>query len=493
MKRKKGGAKANGVPDVRMNSQNQVNGDAMEIDHNGHTHVTNSVRAESEAMASEPESPNVAEIPISTLSIGQSTEIQTEQPADLAPNTLFSCSVKDLDKHVTQTSWGVPEAPLLLAAGKSLLRLHVIQKNADANSSQPVHPLDLQLPLNNFSITAFCWNSHNEMTVSAQEELVNESGETMKTDKLLNVTDGGADTRVISSTAGLVTTLRWNASRRLLLAVSSDGQKGSVKIWKDSVDDQIPAWTAFTDTTIYDAIWTSESTFVICGDKIFQVYEIEETMKLQRSLNTHIQWEKIKQDPATNIVAALGIDGQTSYLGILEPGDPFNLKTQVYPDDYFTDLDFRPRHKTDVLGISYPTSPATSGSPLMLATCAASGFIRIWDANNPFQCLKRLSMADESSANNVSFSPDGALLAAAGPDAVTVWDLDKREVPLATWRAQDFGKGDWNPDVDGDFSLGWDPDGSRLSISLGNQVCRLLEVMLFVANHIQIAIIPVPR
>ncbi|KAF2016837.1 WD40 repeat-like protein [Aaosphaeria arxii CBS 175.79] len=464
--RKKKG-KVNGI-DSRMN--HQVNGEAMEIDQNGSTHVTNSVRAESEAMASEAESPTVAELPISTLSIGNSIGEQTEPIIQLASDTLFTCTVKEQEKLVTQTLWGPPSAPLLVAAGKSLLRLHLINQPTDAESKGSPKIMDIPLPLTSFEITAVCWNSHGEMTVSAREELVNEIGEVMKADKLLKLVDGGSDYQVVSSTAGLVITLRWNEAKQLLLAISSDGKKGSIKIWKNPGDEQIPAWTTFTETAIYEAVWTSDSTFVVCGIDILQVYEIGESLTCQRTIETRITWEKIKFEPSSGIVAIMGVDGQRYCLGILHPSDPGNLQVQEYPDPFLTDIDFQSSTKPNALGISsieYPPSP----SPVVhLATCTASGSVRIWDANQPFKCLKRLVMVDESPAHSIAYSPDGKLLAAAGPDAVTVWDLQKRDVPLATWRAQDVNDDQWNGSVDGDFSLGWNPDGTSLSIALGNQI-----------------------
>jgi transducin (beta)-like 1 len=467
MKRKKGAkGQTNGeVP--RMH--NPINGDAMDIDQNGSTHVTNSVRAESEAMASEVESPTIVEIPISTLSIGQSAKVQTERIVDLAPATLFSCSVKDSEKDVTQTLWGTPDAPLLLAAGKSLLRLYHIPKTSSADTPPPPQTFDLDLPLNNFSITALCWNSHDELTVSAQEERENEMGEIMKTDKLFKMIEGGSDYQVVSSTAGLVTTLRWNQSKQLLLAVSSDGRRGSVKIWKDPGDQQIPAWTAFTDTTIYDAVWIDDSTFAICGIDIFQIHKIADGLIPQRTMVTRITWEKLKYDASSGIIAALGIQGQSSFLAILHPSNPSELQVHEYPDPYFTDLDFQPQSSTNGLGISQDAYPVSS-PPVLLATCAASGVARIWDANQPFKCLSRLPISDECQANNIAFSPDGSLVAAAGPDAVTIWELDKREIPVGVWRAQEVDSRNWNPNLDGEFSLAWDPDGSRLSVALGNQV-----------------------
>jgi transducin (beta)-like 1 len=109
---------------------------------------------------------------------------------------------------------------------------------------------------------------------------------------------------------------------------------------------------------------------------------------------------------------------------------------------------------------------------VLLATSSMSGGARIWDANEPFKMVKLLSTIESTQAFKIAFSPDGTLLAAAGPDAVTVWEVEKRDIPVATWRAREFPSDKWNPGTDGEFSLGWDPDSTRLSIALGNQVRR---------------------
>lgn len=463
---KKRKPKANGVVEPRV--AELVNGDAMELDQNGATHVTNSVRAESEAAASEVESPTVTEIPLSTLSIGQSTEIQTEVIANLVPTTTFLPGLKQLDKAVEHTSWGPAEAPVLLTAGKSLLNINVIAKDAGKNSVPAVNTLALKLPMEKYSITALCWNSHTEVTVSVREECSNETGEKMMIDKLIQIVDGGEDYRVISSTAGLVNTLRWNKEKELLLSISTDGERGSIKIWKNS-HDSIPAWIDFTDTAIFDALWISETAFVVCGINLFKIYEIgDDTLATQRTLDTRVTWETLKYEPSSGIIAALGVENQSSYLGILHPNDSLNLQHHEYPDEYPTDLDFRPASDKRIFADTpFGKSPSP---PTLLATCSMSGVVRIWDANAPFKCIKRLPTTDGGQAFKACFSPDGSLLAAAGPDAVTVWDVEKREVPIASWRAREWGSDKWDPGVDGEFSLGWDPDGSRMSIALGNQV-----------------------
>jgi transducin (beta)-like 1 len=447
----------------------ETNGDAMEVEQNGVAHVTNSVRAESDAPVSEAESSTVAEIPISTLSIGQDAEIQTELIADLARETILVPRSKEPGRLVQHTSWGPANLPVLLAAGKSVLQIHFVDKDAVNESASPVRTGDVPLPVDDFEITALCWQSAAEITVSVREECSNEIGERMRINKLIKLTDGGQTSQVISSTAGLVNTLRWNADKELLLSISTDGEKGSIKVWKND-SDSIPAWTEFTETAIFDALWISDTAFVVCGIELFKIYEVGETLTTQRTLDTKVTWENVKFDPSSGIIAALGItaaagaEKQASYLGLLHPNDSINLQIHEYPDQYPTDLDFRLRTATNALtnGSSVPA--------VLLATCAMSGAVRIWDANEPFKAVKRLPTTDDTQAWKIAFSPDGSLLATAGPDAVTVWNVEKREVPVACWRATDWPSDKWDPSVDGEFSLGWDPDSSRLSIAFANQV-----------------------
>ncbi|KAF1924633.1 WD40 repeat-like protein [Didymella exigua CBS 183.55] len=472
LKRKKQ-AKTNGVPaEPRLEpSEAELNGDAMELDHNGTAHAAtgNSLGAESEPPPSEAESPSASEIPISTLTIGADALIQTDDIKDLAPATTFIPVPAAFHQMVEHTSWGPEDAPLLLSAGKSVLQLHNVAAASEAGRECSVQTMDLPIPVSNFDITALCWQSEGEVIVSAREQCHNELGEKMTMDKLIKVVGDTAD--AISSTAGLVTTLRWNAGRELLLSISTDGEKGSIKIWK-SDSDSIPAWTDFTATQIYDAYWISDSAFVVCGTELFKIYDVDgDSLTTQRTLDTQVTWETVKFDPWSGIIAALGIRGQEYYLGILHPNDSINLQVHEYPDRYPNDLDFR---------IHKASSPTTNGTWLpstLLATCSLSGHARIWDANRPFDCVRRLDTTDHSQAFKTAFSPDGALLAAAGPDAVTVWDVEKREIPVASWRAKDFSALKWNPGADGEFNLGWDHDSSRISIALGNQI----------------AIIPIPR
>ncbi|KAF2178933.1 WD40 repeat-like protein [Zopfia rhizophila CBS 207.26] len=386
--------------------------------------------------------------------LGQSTEIQTEKIADMFEGTTY-VSIKDLGKTVTHTLWGTPEAPLLLAAGKSLLRLHHIPKGSGANSVQGPQSMDLKLLADKYTVTALCWNSHEEITVSVREESMNGGGEVMRNDKLLKVS--GEEVVTISSTAGMISTMRWNGPTQTLLTISTTDISGFIRIWKGEED---PVWTAKTEKAIFDAAWMNDTTFVVCGERLFQIYEITDSLKVQQTFKTQATWESVKYEPSSGIIASLAMEEITSFLGIVHPNDPTNLKTHEYPDAYFGDFTFQPQPKS-----TYNSQSST----VVLAAASASGVTRIWDANQPFKCLKRLITKGESQVIKVAFSADGSLLAAAGPYTVTVWELEKRDVPIAVW-SPNGRTNEWDSSVDGEFSLGWDPDGSRLSIALGNQI-----------------------
>ncbi|KAF2749195.1 hypothetical protein M011DRAFT_475926 [Sporormia fimetaria CBS 119925] len=462
-KKGKGRKKATKVNGVAPPPEPQLNGEPMDVDQNNHTHATNSVRAESEAVGSEVDSPTVVDLPISTLSIGVDTEIQTDPPARLAARSNFT-AIREDGKEVNHTTWGTPDMPLLLATGKSILRLLHYPKSGPFPSGPPDH-YDFDVPLRGqFSITASCWISPNELAVSAREELTNEVGEVMQKNQVLKLATSSDNTecQIISSTAGLVTALRYNTRSNLLLGISTDGEKGSVKIWQDSEEEatrQLSAWDSFTDKVIYDAVWLGEKSFAIAGDGVLNIYDIHDTLGCRQKLQTSVRWEVLRYDGQSGIMAAMGMEGGKSFMGVLNMADSTNLRVQEYPDEYFTDLNFRP-------GSWLP-------SHTLLATCATSGEVRIWNASQPFECVQRLTLADHGMANAISFSPDGRLLAAAGPGVVTVWNMEKTDEPVGIWRADEVKKGDWDPSVDGELMLGWDPDtagGLRLSISLGNQI-----------------------
>ncbi|KAF2197927.1 WD40 repeat-like protein [Delitschia confertaspora ATCC 74209] len=454
-----------------------TNGDVMEIDINGHTHVTNSVRGGSETAISEAESSNV-EIPISTLSIGQSTEIQTEKPpkaVDLDESITFLTSTMRNQKSsqpwgsVDHILWGPPGSKLLLTAGNSLLRImqlptHTSNGISDGDMTSKPLALDVPFPLSDFRVTAVCWTSRLSLALATEEKCPNELGQGTSVNKLWKLADGGRDIRLLASVGETITALRWNESTKSLLMIAMSamdvgGRDGSIKIWKE--EEQDPAWEAFTESAILDAAWMGDASIIVSGVDYLEIFEIGDTLKPQRSFETSETWDKVKYDPLSGIISCLSTaEQEKGFLGVIHPNEPTRLQVLDYPDIYLSDFDVQPRPNSN---------SASPHAPVLLAAGSMSGVARLYDANEPFKCLKIFNTGARHQINAVAFSPDGSLLATAGCDAVTVWSLDHSEVPKAVWFCKDLSD-DWDFTVVAEINLGWDPDGSRLSVTLADQI-----------------------
>lgn len=525
-------AKANGVVAPIAPPEAQPNGDQMDIDQNGHTHVTNSVRADSEIAPSDAESPSVAELPISTLSLGRSTSVQTEGPKQLTKNTMFNYSVREPGKHVKLTSWGgTPKAPLLLVSGENILRLHLIgQKTENLNAHGGERILDICPLRDNYSVTARCWNSADEFTVSVQDITKNEQGMILNLNRLYKYYNSGQQYYILSPLAGKAHCLRWNAAKHQLLTLSFDGQNCHIRIFRDTgpkhfdLEMKYPVWFITVPQLLNDAQWISDSTFVVCGGKFFAIYQSsEDGFTCQTQYKTDLTWDELRYDATSGICAALGRSGpalgappedEKYHLGIVHPSAPDSLEAHLYPDNYFCDLEFKSHQQTN--GCS--TSP-NEKAPVLLATAAELGTTRVWDVNaaDPFTCTKQVTMPDRGMAMKVAFSPNGRLLAVASVDMLAVWDTkiggswldykgkDKAPDPIAVWKASDCAEGTWDPNTGESFTIGWAPDSKSISMALNNQVCCTtpyspheiagengLDLVETFTDHLaQIAIIPV--
>ncbi|KAF2803502.1 uncharacterized protein BDZ99DRAFT_526429 [Mytilinidion resinicola] len=454
--------KTNGIVD------RQVNGDAMDIDHNGSLQITPSLRGESEAVVSDAESPSVVEeIPISTLSIGQSTYIQTEEHPpwenedptsrglesgypprrELNAPQATNLIAKEPDKEITHTLWD-PSAPLLLlTGGKSLARLQDI---TDLRRS-----LNFQIPLNDFSVTAVCFTSNEEVAIAAREEHINEQGDTMKTDKLIKVIDAGRDSRIISSVVGMVSTLRWNPSSRTLLSVSTTDMAGSIKIWTN--DDTMPAFTAFAESAIMDAAWMTETEFVVCGLNLVQVYQIDGELKLLHSFKKEGTWETVKYDPMHRIIICAAFEEELMgviYLDVTSKG----IQTTKHPDKFFSGME-----------LSSLRQPAgdSGRAPCFVGTCAAAGAY-VWDvgdSEDPFREYRHFAVPLATQARCLAFSNSGELVAVGTKDSVLIWKVvgGAYEVKWLWTEGSDL-------EQEQEQNLSWNHDDSMLAFSIGGQV-----------------------
>ncbi|EOD45928.1 putative wd repeat protein [Neofusicoccum parvum UCRNP2] len=284
--------------------------------------------------------------------------------------------------------------------------------------------------------------------------------------KLYHLSEGGLQTRLVTAVLGSVFALRYNASANLLLSVCSTDVNSRICLWKEIKQEAL--YSAQTDHPVFAAEWMSDSTFVVAGYGILEVYEITPENKLivQKSFSTITNWENLRYDPVCGIIAcSSSSDEAHPQLGLILPGDTEIRTHACTPGEDITGLEFQP--------IVNPASHDAE-SPRLLATSSDSGFwtVQFWNAKKPFENVQRFS---SGSVIEIAFSPDGYLLAAAGMDTVTFWDPEAG-ISKAKWKPSDSDEQKWDitlpdaRDTELDHLLRWDADGKKLAYKLGNQV-----------------------
>ncbi|GME22187.1 hypothetical protein GTA08_BOTSDO00706 [Neofusicoccum parvum] len=439
----------------------RVNGD-VEVE-------TNGAPAESEAVVSDVDSVVEEEVAplVTTLSLGESSVGQTEKLADLGPQTTF-LRINEPDATVVHTEWSPTEPQLLLTAGESLLRIYHIPNSTQPQSESPSEPVsrDLDIGLNRPTVTAVAWTLPGEAVIGTLEDMTADSGEKMTKGKLYHLSEGGLQTRLVTAVLGSVFALRYNASANLLLSVCSTDVNSRICLWKEIKQEAL--YSAQTDHPVFAAEWMSDSTFVVAGYGILEVYEITPENKLivQKSFSTSTNWENLRYDPVCGIIAcSSSSDEAHPQLGLILPGDTEIRTHACTPGEDITGLEFQP--------IVNPASHDAE-SPRLLATSSDSGFwtVQFWNAKKPFENVQRFS---SGSVIEIAFSPDGYLLAAAGMDTVTFWDPEAG-ISKAKWKPSDSDEQKWDitlpdaRDTELDHLLRWDADGKKLAYKLGNQV-----------------------
>ncbi|KAK7553502.1 WD40-repeat-containing domain protein [Phyllosticta citricarpa] len=443
-------------------TESHVNGDVV-MD-------TNGAPAESEAVITDAESLVEEEVAplVTTLTLGESSGLQTEKFTNLGPQTTF-LRVNEPDTTIVHTEWSPTEPQLLLTAGESLLRIYCIPSASHAQSDVPTEPLfrDLDIGLNHPTVTAVEWTLPGEAVVGTLEDMTADSGERVTKWKMHHLSEGGLQSRLISAVLGNVFALRYNLSANLLISVCSTDVNSRIFVWKDLRRE--PVYTIQTSQPVFAAEWMSDSTFVVAGDRILEIYEIADgKLQVQKSLPTDTNWETLRFDSICKIIACGAPDN--SQFGLILPGDS-EIRTHKFEQGHvITGLEFQP----------VPNPAAyNDDSPRLLATSSNEGFwtLQFWNAKKPFEKIRQLS---SGSIVEIAFSPDGYLLAAGGGDTVTFWDPEAG-VSKMMWKPAPNDKDQWEKTIQNgaengrateelDHALKWDSDGKKLAFKRGNQV-----------------------
>ncbi|KAF1811393.1 WD40 repeat-like protein [Eremomyces bilateralis CBS 781.70] len=429
------------------------NGDAMEID-------TNGVR---EYSGPERESPAAEQVP-STMEVGDSVALQSDKPVDLTQTTTFlysnsadSTGANGEDTPFMQTSWSLVEPKLLTAAVENSIRYYVMDGKLP-DSAPSTCSISLEQPVSPapFQIENVCWTQAGDAFITGNEEL----GATMVVGKLFHLDQASQEVNLISPSVGTVMALRWNEKCQQLLVVSTSDVSGAIRIWDTQNAD--PRWMVHSPTTVMDAVWLSDTKFAVCGEGFIAFYDTTSDPAVQMEISTDIAWESLKFDPICELLACVSEGGR--HLGIVSEGK--NLVVHNTQEDQITIAEFQP--------IPNP-SLVTATSPRLLATASSTGIVEVMNARAPFEVIHRFFMGGFP-AYSMAFSPDGFLLAAAGQEALLVWNPEAGGLPKAIWK---WPQGDraWATESNGSTevdeaqsSLCWDVDGKKIAYTLGHQI-----------------------
>lgn len=326
--------------------------------------------------------------------------------------------------------------------------------------------------------------------------------------------------------AGIVMALRYNWAGSQLLAIRTNGSRGTVEIWDTQLEEGngyehgsgIRAWSIFEDRVL-DAAWISPSKFVVCGDggllqKLRLNIDQSNGLKSEpehnsESARTHglealptpslsNVWQHLSLD---KIRVPVPIDGsaEDSKLSFVAVASEENTLIQALTnsdstreiatsghDERITALAFQPHHVP-----SDHTQAVQNDS--ILAIAREDGHITLHHIHHdlPAQLEATFHLADRSPALALAWSPGGTYLAVAGTDVVQIWETkpliptstdDSRSVrasePLVTWRRDKSRRRNGEHAANGatdepleEPSLSWTADGEGLAVGVGKEVC----------------------
>lgn len=231
---------------------------------------------------------------------------------------------------------------------------------------------------------------------------------------------------------------------------------------------------------VVDAVWMSNDTFVVCGDRCLESYRVTFTHQqgrkddgsmmngdaalspaqnttLFKSYPTDRVWEKVRYDAANRVVAALSDTREIILLGqssssdndsewIPLPGFPpsgastTQISALAFEHEQIEDLD-----------ADADADAESEALPRRLATTHHTGAVHVYGITSTECALQHVLYCGESSsapeaALALSWSPDGSMLAVASEEGVRVWRLPSSQSGLPAEKAHNLLQWKANPD-----------------------------------------------
>lgn len=398
--------------------------------------------------------------PTFTLTTGHSVGVQITpaKAADLSPDTTI-LDVADRD-HVTTTLWRPQDPTVVVAAGDAFCNLYKLSSNAP-----PVREKLVENKGDNVWVSAVAWDPLGQkLAVATYNDM---RGSVTMYDVAGNAVD------LLPEVPRMISSLKWADGGLQLIVVASDSKISELVLWDDSLRPEEFPPPQIVDDSILDISWLGRNQAFACGGTSVYQCDVDSSIHLIKTFSfgdPEQPWTFIRCANVGSSPVAVAASSSNASLWI-----PTH------------DMHLNDAHDGHLTAIQLSPEPSKQPSqPLILASSSTDDTIKLWYIDlesRKFHCLHRLSLGQSLPVLATCFSPDGYAIAAAGKNALSIWNSQRGGTAMATWKSPNTTKteheGDESPGVNGhngsiedvqDRSLTWDADGKKLAFGFGNQV-----------------------
>jgi len=418
--------------------------------------------------------------PSNTLEVGNSVGIQTDPlPPEPSATAILDSTIPGA--QIFSLNWSRSDPSQLTATGDSIWQSWFIPPTTmeDEQLTDP-RTVNHGVQNNNAFISAIAIARATKDVALAVEQRKGQAELLLQTAS--NTVPGPAtphtDITCLCPNSDVVVALRWSESADKLLVLSAANGRAKISLYAVSPEPH------FVDEAIlqnfsFDSVWINNTELITCGTPYLFLFTLSPTLQIAKKLQHAHEFSAMRFDKHTRRVAC--IDIIAGQLHLLDT-KLFQLEASATQEGGIHAAEWQPIDQQ-----------WTANTPRILATASPRGTVNIWDARETLQLLHTFEMGDGITAQAISFSPDGQLIAAAGENRVRVWrTMENPETgrPILQWQApssQDEQEEEQNRmDVEGTVQaddgeswafgqLSWNSDGSRLAYSNGDKL-RVLAI-----------------
>ncbi|KAK3293251.1 WD40-repeat-containing domain protein [Chaetomium fimeti] len=404
---------------------------------------------------------------------GPSRGTQVEKVRDLTQGTVFLRLGTDESPEANENplvllcEWNPRDPALLATAGTDALARIWTLPCGTAPDGEPGHvgslsPSSLSIVEDdlpkNATVSAMAWSSSGEL-IALGTELGNKS----------RVSICSVDGTSMHRFDGLdtpVTNLCWSPNNKLLLAISPDLSSGLASpgtLIHISSPSMVNSMSHVLDHDLpsdsLDATWISETEFLLCGGDLLVSFRCTEQGIVQgREFQTgkDERFSLVEFDWRSRLVAT------ASDKGYIDIWDESGKRRSI------------PAHDGGITSLKWqPLQNDPTEDERLLVSGGEDGAVLVWNVRNADNKPKySITMPPPLAVNNLSVSPDGALIAVATHDRILVWKMGDHTMPKASWVPQP-GWQSPNSGTDTEDAipcLGWDCEGQRLVYGSENRL-----------------------